>query len=202
MTAWIETHTGVAFPFEGWTFEDIRFADIAHSLSNICRYGGHCARFYSVAEHSIYVQQLLAERGASLAVQMGGLLHDAGETYVTDVPTPLEDYAQGLKLLDRVLMRDIFEKYGGEDAPLIHECDKIALASEATALLRCVNGWLDRHPAPAAWLVENIRRTAPKPDEVRQRFALAFGALRSAMNLPPLAEEYASYAEHVAGAWG
>src|SRR5487761_1741512 len=43
---WIATFTGRAF----WPLdprpEDVVIEDIAHALSMLCRYGGHCRRFY------------------------------------------------------------------------------------------------------------------------------------------------------------
>ena len=70
---------------------DICIEDIAHSLSNICRYNGHCKKFYSVAQHSIFVSDMLPAR---LAIY--GLLHDATETYVTDIPRPLKKLINGM----------------------------------------------------------------------------------------------------------
>lgn len=57
---WIETYTGKQFSLDNPTPDMICLEDIAHSLSMICRYNGHCERFYSVATHSI----LLADYGA------------------------------------------------------------------------------------------------------------------------------------------
>ena len=52
-TAWITTYTGKKFYPAVPDLELISIIDIAHALSMICRYAGHCTKFYSVAEHSV-----------------------------------------------------------------------------------------------------------------------------------------------------
>ncbi|GIV43995.1 MAG: hypothetical protein KatS3mg035_1118 [Bacteroidia bacterium] len=39
-------HSGILFDVFNPKIEDIDINDIAHALSNICRYGGHSPKFY------------------------------------------------------------------------------------------------------------------------------------------------------------
>lgn len=70
--------------------ETIELDDIAHALGNLCRFGGQCRTFYSVAQHSVWVARTLEAEGYSAECQLAGLLHDASEAYVVDVPRPLK----------------------------------------------------------------------------------------------------------------
>jgi hypothetical protein len=89
---WIETYTGKAIYIQDPQPEDLSIIDIAWSLSLQCRYNGHTQRFYSVAEHCVLLSLALPEELA-----LTGLLHDASEAYLTDLPRPLKrclpDYA-------------------------------------------------------------------------------------------------------------
>ncbi|MFG0247924.1 MAG: phosphohydrolase, partial [Phycisphaeraceae bacterium JB051] len=79
--SWIQTYTGKAFyPLrEDPGIIDIR--DIAHALSLQCRFNGHCSDFYSVAQHSVHVSEVVPQ-----AFALWGLLHDAAEAYMSDLP--------------------------------------------------------------------------------------------------------------------
>jgi uncharacterized protein len=87
--AWITTTSNKQFVFENPSPESLDIKDIAHALSLICRFTGHCSRFYSVAEHSVRVSEWAEERfGKEYARE--GLMHDSSEAYVTDVNGPLK----------------------------------------------------------------------------------------------------------------
>lgn len=83
----IGTFTGRIDPLNPSPSE-INIEDIAHALARICRYGGHCVGFMSVARHSIWVMERLEHLGSKMALT--GLLHDAAEAYIGDVPRPLK----------------------------------------------------------------------------------------------------------------
>jgi hypothetical protein len=72
--------------------DEIHVEDIAHHLANICRYTGATSGFWSVAAHCVEVSHRLQPYGREVALI--GLLHDASEAYLVDVPRPLKpDFA-------------------------------------------------------------------------------------------------------------
>ncbi len=103
---YITTVTGKHFDPMNPQQQEIDIVDIAHALSMLCRANGHFKRFYSVAQHCIACANEASERGASLIVTLGSLLHDASEAYLSDVTRPVkkelplyqqaEDALQGL----------------------------------------------------------------------------------------------------------
>lgn len=90
--------------------EDIRLLDIAHSLSNLCRYNGHVDHFYSVAQHSVIVAQQFEPFSY---LRRWALLHDASEAYLGDVVAPLKycgEYDFYLEAEER-LMNAVCERF-------------------------------------------------------------------------------------------
>jgi 5'-nucleotidase len=64
--------------------------DIARALANQCRFGGHSRVFYSVAQHSVLVSELVEQRGGDAEDAFAALMHDATEAYLGDMPHPLK----------------------------------------------------------------------------------------------------------------
>lgn len=91
------------------TQDMIEINDIAHALSQICRFGGHSQSFYSVAQHSVIVAAL-----APMEWKKEALLHDAAEAYVGDIIKPL-----------KVLIEPVFENI--EDRFMQAICEKFEL---------------------------------------------------------------------------
>ena len=93
--------------------ELIRIDDIAHSLSMLCRANGHFKSFYSVGQHSINCMREAAARGYSHRVQLGCLLHDASEAYLSDVTRPVKEELPQYKRIEQPLQAAIWRKFLG-----------------------------------------------------------------------------------------
>lgn len=114
-TDWVATYhrpRGFIRPLE-LDPDDIHIKDIQHALSNVCRFGGHCREFYSVAQHSVHVSEWLARNGCDVVTQMVGLLHDASEAYLNDIVRPVKKdpaFARYLEIEDDI-QRKVYMKF-------------------------------------------------------------------------------------------
>jgi hypothetical protein len=104
---WMQTLTGrKVFPLR-MTPAMISIEDIAGSLSKMCRYAGHCERFYSVAEHCVHVA-----RHARTELKLTALLHDASEAYLVDVPRPLKPFLPGYYEIEESIALVVAQRFG------------------------------------------------------------------------------------------
>lgn len=132
---WIQTFSGGRI----WPLDprpgEIHIVDIAHSLSMQCRFNGHTSEFYSVAEHCCHVHDLLPA-----PLKRAGLLHDASEAYLCDLPRPLKKspgFGTLYQAVERELEATIAARFGFDFpyASAVHDADARLLATEAAQLM-------------------------------------------------------------------
>jgi hypothetical protein len=136
---WMTTFTGRQFWPLDPAAEDVVIEDIAHALSLLCGFAGHCTRFYSVAQHSVLVSHLCAPGDALV-----GLLHDAAEAYIIDLPRPIKRAPSFLvyRLVEGRVHRAIAERFGIPDVipSGVKWADEVVLATEARDLMNMAHG--------------------------------------------------------------
>lgn len=140
MSEYITTYTGIHFYPASPRMEDLCIADIAHALSMICRGNGQVKIFYSVGEHCINCAEEALARGYGSRVALACLLHDASESYMSDVPSPFKKYIRDYITLEDHLLELIYQKYLGselreEERSLLKKIDKELLAYDLYYLL-------------------------------------------------------------------
>lgn len=91
---WITTISGKQIKFSKPDESQIDIEDIATGLSNLCRYAGQIRQFYSVAQHSVLVCDLVWKMTQDSEIALSGLVHDSTEAYMVDVPAPLKNMPQ------------------------------------------------------------------------------------------------------------
>lgn len=140
--SWIQLHSNFPFDYMNIVVDGplpIFLDDISHALSNLGRYCGHSRRFYSVGEHSVLVSEWIEQLGGGLMEQKWGLLHDATEAYLQDIPSPLKHAPQMAwyrEMEERLKNRIMFEFQLPQDEPLIvKQSDMDVLEAERRVLL-------------------------------------------------------------------
>lgn len=148
---WMQTASGRKF----WPIDprpdEVFIDDIAHALSNVCRFGGHCREFYSVAEHSILVSYDVEPRLA-----MAGLLHDASEAYISDIVRPAKKHVAGYSEIEQRLQDAIGEAFGvsREAFAAVKSSDNAVLLDEqAQIMLPPPDKWTDNGVEAAGFTI-------------------------------------------------
>jgi 5'-nucleotidase len=156
--------------------DEIDVDDIAQALANQCRFGGHCRAFYSVAQHSCLVADLVAAEGGDAGDRLWALLHDATEAYLVDLPHPLKHRSAlgpPYREAERRLQAAICHRFGlpGDPPGCLKRIDRALLAAERRALARVAWHWPELDGAEP--LDVRIEPWPPgrSADEFRARFA-------------------------------
>jgi hypothetical protein len=140
----ITTATGSPFDLARPETWDGSVDSIAIGLGNTCRFGGQTRGFYSVAEHSVHVMDLVRQGGYPPVLQLAALLHDAHEAFYGDVVAPMKPLVPELVRLMERFDRVCEERFDLPAGILSHEqvkvADRIMLRVEAGIL------WTPRPP--------------------------------------------------------
>ena len=133
----IKLRSGKYFDLADPRPDQFDFADIAGALSKICRFGGQCEFFYSVAEHSYHCALQAKDDGMPLETQAAVLMHDAAEAFVGDMVKPLKVMLPDFGKVERAVEAAIAEKFlidFEREAAVIKEIDRAMLIAERRAM--------------------------------------------------------------------
>jgi hypothetical protein len=123
----IQTFSGRYISFVDFSQNEYDVVDIAHSLSNLCRFNGHCTQFYSVAQHCVLASYVVPEEYAFEA-----LMHDRTEAYLGDMASPLKNLMPEFKALERSMEADSakFFNLPYDISPIVKDADYRMLITE------------------------------------------------------------------------
>lgn len=117
----------------------IYIEDIAHALSLLCRGNGHIKYFYSEAQHSLNCAKEAQSRGYSKHVVLSCLFHDASETYMSDLITPIKKQMKEYQIIEDKLLETIFQAFHiqlkDEEKIIWKEMDHLLLEAELKEMM-------------------------------------------------------------------
>jgi len=154
----IRTNSGLFITVFDPKPEMICIEDIAHALASIPRFGGHLNRHYSVAQHSVMCMM----RVNSLEDKKAALMHDASESYLGDIPTPIKAMLPEYKICENNLMLMIADKFGF-DYPLSKD---VKAVDEEMLHIEWENLVLEDNPLFECWDHKTAKETFIKAFEL------------------------------------
>jgi 5'-deoxynucleotidase YfbR-like HD superfamily hydrolase len=160
--------------------DDVDVQDIAHALSNMCRWTGHIREFYSVAQHACMVADLVSSFGKQHA--LAGLHHDSAEAYLSDICSPTKQFLYCRYQLRDLLVTKSFEDAEARIEACVNEAFEIftplIVREEVKKADRLALRWEAHHfmtlpaddPIHAIPLIEAYRTTPWSPAEAKHQF--------------------------------
>jgi hypothetical protein len=190
MTTIVRTYSGAAVDLLKPDAAAIDMGDIAHHLSIINRFAGASEFPIPVAQHSLHVERILGQRGATAARRLLGLLHDGHQYILGEIITPA---AQAIKIMAPVSEFDRIDFIKGlvntalfgklaicgitaADWEMVRLADAIAFATEWRFAMK---GPCPIAVQPASFEVREMHWTIAK-----QKFLEKFDALAILCGLP------------------
>lgn len=182
--AWIQTYSGRRFSPTNPNPDAIVIQDIAHALSMQCRFSGHVKKFYSVAQHCVLVSHI-----CNFEDSLWGLMHDATEAYLVDVPRPLKRSGKFDAYLEfeKKMQTAVCIRFGLPDLepPSVKKADTILLATEARDLMSPLHPDWVQSAEPLPFKIDPL-----PPQEAKNLYMKRFFEL---MGMPGSYEHYLNY---------
>jgi 5'-deoxynucleotidase YfbR-like HD superfamily hydrolase len=172
---------------------DIEIEDIAHGLAFVARWNGQTVGDwpYSVAEHSLLVEEIYARLGPDAPVRwrLAALLHDAPEYVIGDMISPVKAaVGPGYGALDARLSAAVHIRFGlpavipEKVKREIKRADRISAWLEATQIAGFRRDEADRFfGAPDFGVIRGLEIRLRPPVDVRADYLARHAALLAAM---------------------
>lgn len=169
--SYVGTNTGKRIDLLNPDPDQFTIEDIANNLSKICRFNGQLRDWYSVAEHSIHVAELVPKE-----FKLQALLHDASEGYICDIPTPLKRIlGDAYSDIEQRIQGAIAVKFGVpliSLAPCVKQADMVMVVTERDALQESPLVWGGEYETCMRY--PKFRREYHTPPEARRAFLQRF----------------------------
>lgn len=171
---------------------DIEIEDIAHGLAFVARWNGQTRGDwpYSVAEHSLLVEEIFARLGDHPAKwQMAALLHDAPEYVIGDMISPVKSaVGPGYGELDARLSAAVHLRFGlpalipAAVKKAIKKADRVSAWLEAVQIAGFSQAEANKlFGNPDAGLIAGLEIRLRPPAEARSAFLARHARLMSAL---------------------
>lgn len=175
MSSEIVTYTGRVVDPLNLRPEQVNVIDIAHSLSNQCRFTGHVREFYSVGQHSVLCAEFARDTRGTPEHQLTLLLHDGSETYLSDLARPVK-HAAGLgdtyRFIENAIQAVVAERFG-----LVYPFPEYVHKFDNALLLREQQDLMPRFRHIESKLVYDKPITGWAPGEAKERFLALYTEL-------------------------
>lgn len=150
------TFTGKVFNALNPSPEMIDIRDIAKGLAYKPHFSGFSPKFFSIAEHSLAVEGMVALIDKdNYQARLEALLHDASEAYTGDMIKPIKNLLPAFVMIEKKIQSAIYSKYGikykGHELDIklsdnrIQEIEAMAFYRKATGLTPFENIVVNRY---------------------------------------------------------
>lgn len=147
----IRTCSGLKLSLVNPQPDQIELEDIGRGLANKSHFAGQLRNYFSIAEHSLMVFDLLPENlKADPEMALTALLHDASEAYLGDMVKPAKVLLPEFVILENRLQAAIFSKFNLniEDILKVKPQDKISQEIEHLAFYKNTPNPIVRYYSP------------------------------------------------------